>query len=114
MAKTQFHSKIDTLSYGHEAQIFPEIQKVQSENDSEFLSKDMQKKILSNDVIHQQSCIGTPQHNGNVEHKHYHILEVARALWFQAHLPRGNVFLLLFFSLTKCLHMSFPVELPMK
>jgi hypothetical protein len=72
MVKTQFNSCI---------------QQVRSDNGSEFLSNDMQKYFSERGIIHQRSCVGTPQQNGVVERKHRHILEVARALRFQAHLP---------------------------
>jgi len=41
----------------------------------------------SKGIIHQTTCIETPQQNGILEHKHQHLLNVSRALLFQFNLP---------------------------
>ena len=63
------------------------VQQVRSDHGSEFISNPMQTYFQQNGIVHQLSCVDTPQQNGVVERKHRHLLEVARALRFQAHLP---------------------------
>ncbi|XP_062099863.1 uncharacterized protein LOC133805717 [Humulus lupulus] len=58
---------------------------VRSDNGTEF--KCMLDYFDANGIIFQTSCVGTPQQNGCVEHKHQHILNVGRALMFQRNLP---------------------------
>jgi hypothetical protein len=63
------------------------VQQVRSDHGFEFISNPMQTYFQQNGIVHQLSCVNTPQQNGVVECKHRHLLEVARALRFQAHLP---------------------------
>ena len=57
---------------------------VRSDNGTEFTC--LTSEFKRQGIIHQTSCVGTPQQNGRVERKHRHILNVARALLFQSSL----------------------------
>lgn len=72
LAKTQFdkHVKI-----------------IRSDNALEFDDKRCKPFFDKLGIIHQTSCVDMPQQNGRVERKHINLLEMGRALRFQAGLP---------------------------
>lgn len=69
LVKTQFNKRMNCLRSG---------------NGLKFDMKDFYGKMRT---IYQRSCEEKPQQNGIVERKYRHILNVARALLFQANLP---------------------------
>lgn len=43
--------------------------------------------LTENGIVHQSSCVDTPQQNGVAERKNRHLLEVARSLMFTMGVP---------------------------
>ncbi|KAL4376249.1 hypothetical protein GQ457_02G000200 [Hibiscus cannabinus] len=60
---------------------------IRSDNGTEFFNSSCSEFFSTLGVIHQSSCVSTPQQNGIAERKHRHLLEVARALYFQSKVP---------------------------
>ncbi|XP_075104936.1 uncharacterized protein LOC142179037 [Nicotiana tabacum] len=61
---------------------------VRTDNGREFFNHQWTAFLQTHGIIHQSSCVHTPQQNGADERKHRHILDTARALKFQAGIPR--------------------------
>jgi len=60
------------------------VQKIRTDTGKEFFNHECVALFSSLGILHESSCVYTPQQNGVVERKHRHLLEVARALKFQA------------------------------
>lgn len=61
--------------------------RIRTDNGVEFQSRCLLDYYSENGILLETSCTDTPQQNGVVERKHRHILDVARALRFEAGLP---------------------------
>ena len=72
MAKTQFRATVKTIRSGNALELSK--------------SYEILEFFASTGIMHQTSCVQTPQQNGIVERKHKHLLEVSRALLFQSFL----------------------------
>ena len=51
---------------------------------------------MNNGIIHQSSCVDTPQQNGVAERKNRHLFEVSRSIMFTSNVPKhfwGEAFL---------------------
>lgn len=71
-----------------ERQFELKVKRIRSDNALELGRGSQETKfLLSQGILHERSCVATPQQNGVVERKHKHLLEIARGLFFQANLP---------------------------
>ena len=70
--KTQFHTHVQNLRG----------------DAKEYMFEQFQSFMLQNGILHQTDYVDTLFQNGVVERKNRHLLEIARALLFQMHVPK--------------------------
>jgi len=64
-----FHKLVKT-------QFGKEIKTIRSDNGTEYLNQRVQNFFRENGIIHETTCVGTPQQNGIAERKKRHLLEM--------------------------------------
>ena len=72
MIQTQFHAKIQVLK---------------TDNARDYINFILGEFLLKEGIVHQSSCINTPQQNRIAERKNGHLLEVARVLMISSYVP---------------------------
>ena len=77
--KSETSSLIQSFFNLNKTQFSVSIKMIRSDNGSEF---QIHSFYAQHGILHQRSCVGTPQQNAIVERKHQHLLAVARALRF--------------------------------
>ncbi|XP_075077085.1 uncharacterized protein LOC107799593 [Nicotiana tabacum] len=60
---------------------------LRTDNGYEFVNTHINSLLKDFGIVHQSSCVYTPQQNGIVERRHRYILDMDRALRFQAFIP---------------------------
>jgi len=63
------------------------VKRAHSDNGTKFTKGELQSYFLKWGMLYETSCVDTPHQNGWVEWRNRHLLNVARALRFQASLP---------------------------
>ena len=77
----EFHSMI-------QSQFQTDIQILRTDNGTEYFNSILGPYLKDHGIIHQSSCVGTPQQNDIVEGNNHHLLEVAQSLMFTTHMPK--------------------------
>lgn len=63
------------------------VKAIRADNGTEFINKSCADLLQSHGIIHQKTCVYTPQQNGVAERSHRYILEVAISIRFQSSIP---------------------------
>ena len=79
---------------------------IRSDNGPKFMLSDF---YASCGIIHQKTCVETPQQNARVERKHQHILIVGKALLFQSKLPSSYWFYAILHAVFLIIRITAPI-----
>nr|KYP41064.1 Retrovirus-related Pol polyprotein from transposon TNT 1-94 [Cajanus cajan] len=93
------------------------IKRIRSDNAKDYFNLVLNSFCQKEGIIHESSCVNTPQQNGIAERKNGHLLDQTRALLFQNHVPKrfwGEALLTATYLInrlpTKILNLKSPME----
>ena len=86
--RSELFSHFRAFSAEIHTQFHVSVQNLRSDNAKEYMSEQLQSFMLHNGILHQTSYVDTLSQNGVVERKNRNLLETARALLFQMHVPK--------------------------
>nr|KYP73597.1 Retrovirus-related Pol polyprotein from transposon TNT 1-94 [Cajanus cajan] len=69
--------------------IWKNIKRIRSDNSTEYVNHEFLNFLSHNGIVHELTCVNTPQQNEVAERKNLHLLEVTRALLFQMFVPKN-------------------------
>ncbi|KAK0585817.1 hypothetical protein LWI29_034389 [Acer saccharum] len=73
MIQTQFQTKVKVF---------------RTNNTKDYFNYLLCEYLMDQGIVHQSSCVYTPQQNGVVERKNRHLLEMARSIMFTTNVPK--------------------------
>ncbi|XP_074364966.1 uncharacterized protein LOC141706032 [Apium graveolens] len=85
--KTEVYSVLHSFLNYVENHFHATVQYIRSDNALELSAGNCAQLYRDKGIVHQTTCVYTPQQNGVVERKHRHLLETSRSIFLQAHLP---------------------------
>ena len=62
---------------------------LRSDQGGEYIDLGLGDYFCTHGIIHQTSCMDTPQQNGVAEWKNLHLLDIARSLMFSVNAPKS-------------------------
>ncbi|XP_056695641.1 uncharacterized protein [Spinacia oleracea] len=86
--KLQVHKVVSEFISMVETQFNKRVKKIRSNNGTEIVKESCRSMFASKGILHENRVPYVPQQNGIVERKHRSLLEISRALRFDAGLPK--------------------------
>lgn len=86
--KSELSQVLKSFIYLIQNQFGVTVKNLRTDNESEYLDREVKSFLAEKGIHHQTANVYTPQQNGTAERKNRHILEVARSIMFSMNVPK--------------------------